>query len=96
MCDVPAWRGGRCTCALVKAKGGEKLTSFRQDEFGGLCAGVRVGVDVGHRPKWCFRLRLMKRSLDELKDESSSSNGTAAVRLMRKLNRSNEQGTTAS
>ena len=44
---------------------------------------------VGHRPKWCFRLRLVKRSLDELKDESSSSNGTASVRL-RNLNCNNE------
>ena len=28
MCDVPAWRGGKCTCAPVEAKDGEVLSSL--------------------------------------------------------------------
>lgn len=54
MFDVPAWRGERYTCASVRAKGGEMLTSLWEGECGGLCTGVhvrvRVCVDVGRAP----------------------------------------------
>jgi len=42
ICDVPAWRGVRCTCALVGAKGGKVSSCLSEGECGGLCAGVRV------------------------------------------------------
>lgn len=94
-CDVPAWRGGRCTCASVEAKGGEMLSSFSEGERGGLCAGVRVCVDVGRAPaKVVVQASASPSGVDELKDESSSSSGTASVRLQQ-LNRNNEQGITA-
>ena len=71
------------------------LTSLWKGECGGLCTGVRVCVDVGRAPaKVVVQASASPSGVDELKDESSSSSGTASVRLQQ-LNRNNEQGITA-